>query len=146
MDKHNDLRPSDIPPNFYRVSAKALILDETRTKFLLLQESDGKWELPGGGIDFGEEPEEALRREIKEEMGLVVVSVKEQPSYFTTFLGDTGYWQQNVLYETVVKDLHFTPTDECIAIRFVTPDEAKKMDTFLSVRKFAGMFDPKRHT
>ena len=30
----------------------------------------GFWELPGGSTDFGEEPQQALQREIKEECGL----------------------------------------------------------------------------
>lgn len=145
MDKYKHLRPEDIPRSFYRISVKALILDETRTRFLLLQEKDGKWELPGGGIDFGEEPEEALQREIKEETGLNILSVKKEPCYFTIFLGDTGYWQGNVLYEAVLNGFNFTPSGECVAVRFVTADEATGLNAFSSVKKFAGMFDPKRH-
>lgn len=32
----------------------------------------GYWTLPGGGIDFGEHPEAAMIREVKEETGLTV--------------------------------------------------------------------------
>ncbi len=44
-----------IPNNFYRTSVKALILDDKK-RFLLLLEKKGLWELPGGGLDFGENP------------------------------------------------------------------------------------------
>ncbi len=52
----------EVPNCYYRVSIKALVLDEKRTKFLLVQEKDGRWELPGGGLDHGEKIHEALKR------------------------------------------------------------------------------------
>ena len=138
------LRPEDIPPCFYRVSAKALILDESRKKFLIVQEEDGKWELPGGGIDHGENPQEALKRELKEEMGLKTLFIAPRPSYFLTFKNVTGYWMSNALYETKVENLSFTPSNECIAIRFVSPDNLPEIiDTSPNVMELGRMFDPK---
>jgi len=36
----------------------------------------GFWTLPGGGLEFGEHPEETLTREIEEETGLVTKPIK----------------------------------------------------------------------
>ncbi len=43
----------------------------------------GKWEFPGGGIDFGEMPEEALLREVTEETGLEVEIKSLLPKVFS---------------------------------------------------------------
>jgi 8-oxo-dGTP diphosphatase len=39
-------------------------------KVLLLRRSNGLWEFPGGGVDWGEDPQKAATRETKEETGL----------------------------------------------------------------------------
>lgn len=56
----------------YRKGVSGIIIDENN-EFLILQkpiyELD-KWEFAGGGIDEGESPEEALFREIKEELSI----------------------------------------------------------------------------
>lgn len=43
----------------------------------------GKLEFPGGGIEFGEEPEAALIREVKEETGLIVKIVRLLPKVYS---------------------------------------------------------------
>ncbi len=61
------------PPRRQRVAAYALV---TRDGAVLLTRMSGRtripgrWTLPGGGIDHGEEPRQALVREVYEETGL----------------------------------------------------------------------------
>ena len=40
------------------------------TKLSHVDPDAGRWTLPGGGLDFGEDPEDALHREVYEETGL----------------------------------------------------------------------------
>ncbi|MFA6159931.1 MAG: NUDIX hydrolase [Parcubacteria group bacterium] len=134
----------NIPDCFYRVSIKALILDNQK-RFLLTFENKGWWELPGGGLDFGEKPAECLIREIKEEMGLDVIHINEQPSYFVTALHKNGKWFCNIIYEVIVKDLNFTPSDECMDLRFFTKEEASKENLFLNVMEFVKIYNPDNH-
>jgi len=42
----------------------------------------GLWDLPGGGIEFGESPEEAVLREFQEETGLAVVDLALCGTYY----------------------------------------------------------------
>jgi 8-oxo-dGTP diphosphatase len=52
----------------------------------------GTWSLPGGHIDFGEEPEDTIRREVLEETGLDVgqVIVHEGCPYVNTYFHKEG--------------------------------------------------------
>ena len=62
-------------------AVSAIILNENKG-ILFTQRSlsddflPGYWELPGGGMDYGETPQAALMREIKEECGLGIEIIK----------------------------------------------------------------------
>mgnify|MGYP001560747589 CR=1 FL=1 len=130
----------DIQNGFYRVSIKGLILDETRTKFLVILEDNGWWELPGGGLDWSESPEACLKREIQEEMGLTVTDVSSSSSYFLIGKNMKGVWSLNLVFEAKVKDLNFTPSEECLEIKFVSPEEVESMNAFRTVKELAVLF------
>ena len=131
---------------FYRVSVKALVLNESKDKFLICEEETGVWELPGGGLNWGEIPQQDLPREIFEEMGVKVTSVADNPSYFITAQTlNRGVWIVNVVYETTLKNFDFIPSDECVNIKFVNKQDIKDMKVFPTIKKLADMFNPENH-
>lgn len=77
--------------------AKAVLLDND-DNFLLLTRSDthpafaGFYDLPGGQIERGEEPGDAVVREIREETGLVVDRLDLRVMYAVTMLIGEGSW------------------------------------------------------
>jgi 8-oxo-dGTP pyrophosphatase MutT (NUDIX family) len=81
------------PPRRQRVAAYALLVRDSggEEEVLLTRMSSrtripGRWTLPGGGIDHGEDPREALRREVLEETGLHVdpgAALDVHSSHFT---------------------------------------------------------------
>lgn len=60
----------------YRVSAKALI--RAKDKLLLVKEDSDYWDLPGGGVEHFESPEDALKREVQEEVGSKVSKIDNE--------------------------------------------------------------------
>jgi len=59
------------------VSQKVVVFNEAGKFLVLLRGSTApsnplKWDLPGGDLDFGEDPQRSMLREIKEETGIEV--------------------------------------------------------------------------
>ena len=76
------------------VIAVVAAIIEYQGRYLLCQRHDGphlplKWEFPGGKVEPGERPREALVREIQEELGLSLAPHTVQPVAFAEE-DDTG--------------------------------------------------------
>ena len=65
---------------YYRVSVKAKI--NFNGKILLVKEDGKKWDLPGGGIEHYKTIDEALKRELTEEIGVSDFIITSGPKIF----------------------------------------------------------------
>jgi 8-oxo-dGTP diphosphatase len=142
------MKSDHFPDCFYRVTIKALVVRDG--KILLLKESpnlSGKWELPGGGLDFGEDIFEGLKREVQEEMGVSVKSVNERPMYvwpwhFVNGRGMDWYYSLVVCYVVELSSYDFKITDECQEIGWFSVAELNSIELCKQTNGLKQYFNP----
>lgn len=82
-----------------------------------------KWQLPGGGMEFGESPEETLVREVREELGVEIENINLIP-YIDYKV--RSHWHGIFLsYQCLLKDedAKIILNEEASAYRWFRPDE-----------------------
>ena len=119
------------PERFLRVSAYAVCVDDARRILLCriapgaTRESDGRWTLPGGGLEHGEHPRAAVLRELTEESGLSgdvseLLDVASSDAVFPPWrdLPATHFHAIQIIYRVTITGGTLRPevggsTDEC---------------------------------
>lgn len=87
------------------------------------------WQIPGGGIEFGEKPEESMIREMKEELGSDVQIIRLLPKIYTEVRKN---WQGIfIVYICKLKspDTKIVLNEEASEYGWFTLDQAKKLKT-----------------
>lgn len=86
---------------FQKIAAHGFI--KYKNKYLVTRRSltddykPGEWDLPGGTIEFGEDPVEALKREAKEETNIKIKVIK--PLYIYSYISNPERHQMQMVYE-----------------------------------------------
>lgn len=116
---------------FNAAAAVAGLIEDARGKLLLVVRAHdpkkGMLDLPGGFVDFNETAEDAIRREVREELNLTL----SRCSYFAS--RPNVYTYDRITYHTL--DLSFVCeasnpedlviSDEIEAVEFIRPEEIK---------------------
>ena len=107
-----------------RPSVSAVIFDRGG-RLLLQQRSDGgQWGLPGGSVEIGESVRDAVRREVREETGLIVsvrrlIGVYSEPARQVVRYPDGNVWHYiNVCFECAVRGGALATSDETLALAY----------------------------
>lgn len=99
----------------------------------------GKWEFPGGGVEFGESLQEALTRECREEAGCEVEIGKLIPHIIVNRARDKGHECQVFVVCFICKVKTGTPrptNEEASDAGWFTKEEALKLDSLRGIDKF----------
>lgn len=117
-----------------RPGCSAIIYGENKEQVLLTRRSDnGRWCLPGGGMDPGESAAEACAREALEETGLIVrvgrlVGVYTTPNLVIVYADGNRIQPVAFSFEAEVIGGELTLSDETTEFGYFTLDEMKHMD------------------
>ena len=103
----------------------------SETEFLAMQRGDsepgsGKWEFPGGSVEANESPEEAMIRELKEELG--VDSVINQKLGVWSFTYPFLHVELNVFLVSTEDSLDSSMLSVHSSMQWVTSESASELD------------------
>ena len=118
----------DIDRCLYRVSVKALIIH--KDKILLVKEWDDEWwSFPGGGIEHGESIQQALYREISEELAILPKDIKSNLEIIHTGIGAVveGLPMTNLFVQVEIPTDKIKPTKDVIEYTWVSFEELSKL-------------------
>ena len=121
---HNNGRKDDY---LYRISLKCLIKD-TDSQILVVKEPGRDWwDLPGGGMDHGEDIRAAIAREMNEEVMLTgkfthrIIAIDEPK-----LLDPHNFWQIRLVFEVTPDQFTFKPGEDGDEVAFIHPTHFKE--------------------
>ena len=106
----------------FRVSLKAVILNEKGQVLVVKERGRDWWDIPGGGLDHGESIKDALSRELREEVSLqgafeYEVILAEDPKY----LDSHNLYQMRITFFVRPENTIFKPGDDGDEVQFIDP-------------------------
>jgi ADP-ribose pyrophosphatase YjhB (NUDIX family) len=110
----------------YRISLKCLVRNKKGDVLVVKETGRDWWDLPGGGMDHGEDIKTTIAREMREEVSLQgdfeynIIAV-EEPAH----LGKHNFWQLRLIFEVTPQVMTFKAGDDGDEVAFKNPDVFK---------------------
>ncbi|MEK9135395.1 MAG: NUDIX hydrolase [Patescibacteria group bacterium] len=122
------------------VSQKAIILNK-EGKFLALRRSKTapakplSWDLPGGELDFGEDPIKGIIREIKEETGITIKKI--EPFDVEAHIATNKEFWVTIAYKTQCDEADVKLSFEHDEFKWLLPEEFLELESSEKLQRFA---------
>lgn len=114
---------SDRSPDYlYRISLKCLVFDARGHALVVKETGRDWWDLPGGGMDHGEDIKSTIARELLEEVGFTgefdyrVIDV-EEPKH----LQPHNFWQIRLIFLITPANFAFSAGEHGDEVAFMSP-------------------------
>ncbi|WP_280253807.1 NUDIX hydrolase [Nocardia abscessus] len=139
MSRTDYFRDPDAPSaNSIKVAVSALVQDDKGRILLIRRTDNGKYSIPGGGLEAGETVTEAVAREVREETGIEVavtrlVGVFSDPDHVIAY--DDGEVRQefSICFRAEPVGGALRRSEESSEVEWVTPDELPGRDIHPSI-------------
>jgi len=122
----------------------ASFIRDSEGRILLVRHFEGRWTLPGGGVEPGERPADAARRECWEEAGVLVeplriAGVFSGPEYGVTYAnGDEAAWVTTIFEARLLSGEPHAHDDETTDAGWFRPDEIDALELAPSMERTLG--------
>lgn len=119
---HND--------SLYRISLKCLIKNDAGDVLVVKETGRDFWDLPGGGMEYGDDIHTAIARELKEEVSYEgdftfnILSMDEPVRLLSR-----DVWQMRVILNVVPSTFTFSIGEDADEIQFINPVAFKNSDS-----------------
>jgi len=109
----------------------------------MIPDADGKWEFPGGRVEYGESPEDTVRRETMEEIGCEIEIISLLPSIQSNIWRRSDEKEQHVLvscYEArLINGVPISTDKKVSQVCWFAKDKIDQLDMLESIKKFINL-------
>lgn len=131
----DDSQLRGLPSPYYRVAVKVIIFDELG-RLLVVQNRNGKWELPGGGWEHDETLEQSVRRELAEELHVEVSNISDVEFVLRGYSQTYDIHAIRLAVRAVLASTELKPDDTIMAYDFVNRHNFLQLDMVGSDKEF----------